>query len=279
MSDLDRLRAEVKKRRAQVTKKIGRIRREYGANVGGTNFDPRRDPKTVAKYNRNQLNAYLNKLNEFQARGTAFVAGSGGIPIQKSKWLNYKRLENQYNQLGDIHQNKVADIFIPTAGMTIKQRQAMIHPTAVGEVVNAPYSKISRSPFNITSAESLDALTADISKKLTKEYLPSKIKEAREQLSEMLDVIGAPDLEEKANSLTDEQFDMLWNYTNFATAISMRYSIEKMRATNGKERWHDSVIEDTTDELGELFEWAGQITPGEETTTKSNKKNTQRKRR
>lgn len=261
-TELERLREFVSKRRGAVTSKIARIRRNTGVELKDTRDDPRRDPKVVKNYNTRQLKTYLSQLELFQSRGVGFVALSGGVPAPRNKFALYKKYEKQYNALGERHLANVADTFIPLSGMTIAQRNAMIHPHAQGEVVNRPYIQINREPKNIASVEALDALIKDMKAKLSKSYLPKEIKKARSQLEEMFNTMGMGNFAKQARALTDSQFDTLWNYTNFATNVSIPYELLKMRAAGSKEQWYDSVIEDSTDDIRELFDWAEKLPEG-----------------
>src|SRR5690606_37562875 len=129
---------------------------------------------------------------------------------------------------------------LPTAGMTLRERNSMIHPTAVGEVVNRPYSQVDRVPSQIPSVKAMDKILKDMERKTTKKYLPGEIKKSRKQLRDMLKTAGNGNLVSRVNKLTDGQFDTLWNYTNFATVVSLSYEMAKLRAADAKERWHDS---------------------------------------
>lgn len=258
-SELESLRKEVRKRRSAVTAKENRIKRNTGVDIRGTKEDPRRPLDVVDKYNKTQLRNYLNKLNAFMNRSVGYVAGAGGVPIPKKDWLEYKKLEKQYNSVGAMHFEDVANIFIPNAGMTIKQRDATIRPdsiTAQGDIVVRPYSEISRNSTNIATPESIKKLIADMKKKTSKGYLSGMIKAAREQLNQMLDNIGNSELKTEANSLSDNQFNILWNYTNFATNVSGIYNIFQMQTVDSKDKWWSTVVEDYSNDIRELFDWA-----------------------
>lgn len=263
MNELERLREMARKRRSAVTAKIGRIRRNTGVDIAGNPDDPRRPANVVKRYNSRQLNKYIAELNAFQSRDVGYVAGAGGVPIPKSKWREYKRLETRYNAAGALHEAKIADIFLPQAGMTLRQRNAMVHPTAVGEVVNRPYSQVERSASQVPGVKALDRLIKDMIKKTNKSFLPSEIKRSRKQLNDMLKTAGNGEFVKRANKLSNSQFDTLWNYTNFATLVSLSYEMAKLRAADAKERWHDSVVEDAASDIGELFDWASDLPTGE----------------
>jgi len=288
-AELAALRAEVRRRRNAVTAKQARIKRELGIDVRAAGYDPRRDSKVIAKYTAKQLTSYLNDLDSFMSRKNNFVAGSGGSVIPRSDWQQYKKLENKYNNIGSKHFDAVSGIFIPTSGLTIRQRDATIRPDSIhaqGEIVNRPYSQTNRKPVNVKDAKALKKLISEMRKKVSPEYLKKQIKEGREQLNHMLTVIGNGDLVKRAENLTDSQFDVLWNYTNFATNVSGIYAIMQKQTAESSDRWYASVIEDYSSDIGELFSWAEQLsTDGTNAAAKKSsrtapaqKKNTNKRR-
>lgn len=273
--ELRQLRALVRKRRAAVTAKEGRIARTTGVDLRNTAADPRRPPKVVDRYTRPQLNAYLNELNRFMERGNNFYSGAGNTPIPKTKWQEYKRLEQKYNSIGATHFDKIADIFIPGSGMTIAQRDRLMRPDNVraqGAIVNRPYSQIERTPANVNGEKALDKLIKSMRAKLDAGFLPAQIKEARKQLSQMLTAIGNPELISRAKNLSDSQFDTLWNYTKFATNISGTYFIMQSKNVDSSDRWYSTVVEDYSADISELLGWAASL------PTSANKARTGRKR-
>lgn len=277
MNELDRLRQEVRATRGRVTAKIARIRRNTGVDVGGTIEDPRRPLAVVKKYNTAQLHSYLNKLEAFQSRSVGFVPGAQNVPIPKAKWAEYKRLETRYNATGRKADKLVENAFIPTAGMTIKQYQSTIHPTAMGDSANRPYSQVDRKSTQVKSVDALARLTRDMRRKLSPNFFPGEIKKSRREMNQMFDVIGASHLKAKAARLTEHQFNTVWNYTNIARAISHMYAIQQMINANAKERWHNSVLEDQENDIGELLDF-GLSQPKTATEAQDRQTNTETKR-
>jgi hypothetical protein len=276
-NDLELLRSEVKKRRAAVTGKIARMRRTMGVDIAGTREDPRRPPSAVKGYNKPQLIKYLGQLEAFQSRDVGYVPGSREA-LPKKEWLEYKKFEKAYNTLGKAFEDKIADIKVPGLGVNIKQRSAMIHPTAQGDVVNRPFVHIDRSSKNIKDRESLKKLTVDMKRKLSKDFIPGEIKKSRKQLNDMLKTIGNSEYGARAKALTDTQFNILWNYTHFATNISLQYEISKLQAAGSEDRWYSSVIEDKSDELRELFDAAASF-PSDEAELGTKKEKPQRRQK
>lgn len=267
--ELKRLRAMVRKRRNDVTAKENRIKRRTGVDIRNTQQDPRRPVNVVEKYNKRQLLSYFQELDSFMSRGNGFVAGAGNSAIPKQLWMEYKRLESRYNSIGAMQFKEISNIFIPTAGMTIAQRDATIIPdklSAQGAIVNRPYSVLDRRPNNVKDAQALQKLVKDMRRKVSEKFLPEKIKEGRKQLNDMLTTIGNNELKAKANSLTDAQFNVLWNYTNFATNVSGIYFQMQNKAAGSTDKWYSSVVEDWSSDIRELFDWAGTLSTTQESS-------------
>ena len=223
MADIDNLRAEVRKRRAAVTAKTNRIRRNTGIDLKGSKEDPRRDPKVIKKYNSNQLRTYLRELNNFMLRENGYVPDSSGGFIHKSDWMNYKRSERKYNKIVKQHFEKIADIKDPYRNVTIREAEGLYVPEskrAQGEIRHRPYNEVNRNSKNIKSAEALKKLQDQINKKTSKAFLDAAIKAGRKQAGQMLDNAGLSTLKPSLEGLSNEQFDVLWNYWGFAGRLA-----------------------------------------------------------
>lgn len=254
MSDVQRLRAELKKKRAAVGQKINRIKKQTGANVAGTEFDPRRKAGLENRYNARQLRAHIAELNNFMQRGNQFVAGVKGAPLPRGQFLRYKRLEAMYEQARLAHDASVGNVMTST-GMTVAQNKAMI-PEAAGSAVYGPYRKFDREPSDIKDAGALQKLIGDMRNRASTGFLTAKISQGRENLEKVLTILGNHDMADKIDSLSDYQFDVFW-FGNPAVAesIFMQYGIEKERAAGTrKERWQDKVVESAANELGPILD-------------------------
>lgn len=267
-SPLDGLRSEVRKRRGQVTAKENRIKRNTGVDVRGTAADPRRPVNAVERMNTAQLNSYKRELDAFMSRSNGFVAGANNAPIAKSDWLAYKKVEREFNKVGASHFDQIANIFIPVSGMTIAERDKLMMPDnkrAQGEVVHRPYGEVNRKAANVKSADALNKLKAAMEKKLSHDYLPSQIAAGRKQLSQMLEGMGGGDaMQADADALSDSQFNVLWNYTNFATAVSAisesgGHRSKATKAADSSDRYMAGVVEGYSDDIRKFFGWAKTI--------------------
>lgn len=268
-SNLDRLRLDVRKRRGQVTAKENRIRRTTGVDIRDTDQDPRRPTKVVERYNTKQLNVYLGELNAFMSRGVGFVAGIDNTPIAKADWIAYKKIETIYNRIGTNHFNKIKHIMIgdedKLSNLTVEERDMMMVPKnkrAAGEVVHRPYTHLDRDPSRIKDAESLAKIKAALEKKISADYLPSQISAGRSQAASLIKGIGAnTGMQEKIDALNDAQFNVLWNYTAFATAVSVvsdsgGHRSKAIQEDENRGNKNAGVMEDAANDIVDYLEWA-----------------------
>lgn len=224
------------KRHAAANSKVSRLRRK-GIDVSGSVHDIRRDVARVKSYNMAQLNKYLYELTGFTDRKTQFVGGAEGAPISKASWDKYKELERRYNLKGATRFEKVADQFIPEAGLTIRERRDDMLPKkrkAFGGAVNEPYMPMNRNANRIVNEAALKKLTADMENRLRPDFAPKRVRQTRDSFVKLLNVTGNADKAAMLKGLTLNQLDIAFNYTNMANAIAAVYDSENPEnETNG----------------------------------------------
>lgn len=261
--ELNALRAEVRRRHRAANAKISRLR-SRGVELGGTSFDVRRDLSVTRRYTKQQLTGYLQQLNQFTQRTNNFVPDVEGRPIPIAVWRRDQQAVARYNAKGNRMLDKVGNIKLPFSDMNILQRQnQMLNKNVVranGEAVNSPYAPIKRG--TPASLEALMQLTAETERRNSRTYLPGEIAKQREQLASLLTAIGVPDEIERANALTDEQFNVLFNYTSFVTEASQDYEHAQLMAANSAEERDSRVAESRAQEINETITWAGQLSFG-----------------
>lgn len=226
MSRIEELRLEVRKRRSAVTAKERRILNNTGIDLKDTPEDPRRPPKVIKKYNTKQLYTYLGELNAFMMRDNGYVPDSSGGFIRKRDWLRYKRSERKLNKIVEAHFDNIGGINDPYRNVTIREAESSYVPDtkrAQGEIRHRPYNEVNRNSKNIKNAAALKKLQDQVEGKLDKGYFPKAIAAGRKQANQMLDGAGLTDLKEMVASLSNRQFDVLWNYWGFAGRLSQAY--------------------------------------------------------
>ena len=262
-SDIERLRAEVLARHAAASRKISRLRKQ-GIELAGTKYDLRREIAKVRRYNMAQLNAYLNQLLGFTSRTNQYVASAGGQPVPKKDWIRFQGIQARFNDYVAAHEERIANIEIPShanqKGMTIRGREESLYgkrriSRAGGDIVNRPLSFNETHIANVNGAEALQELYKGLQKKMRPGYLNTRNKSTATSMSKMLSAIGDYEAIEKLHFLTNHQKDILFNYTNFAAAVSQTYGFKSMDTKNQ----YGSTIENNMGEINELLDWAATL--------------------
>jgi hypothetical protein len=254
----DPLRENVKRLKKAVTRKVSRIKVNQGIFISGSHVDPRKSAATEKHMSPPQLREYTHALSAFLDRGNQFVPDSQRRPMPRSEWNSYKALENQWNSRVRSHMENINSIRLPD-GMTVAQRDAAMrpnHPQMSNPSVNGP-REIDRSPTAIAGTSRLRSLTDQMRKRLDENYFDELIKSGKETFSKMLDVIGDDDLESEIRTLSPKQFEVLWNWTPFATALSFQYELAmKELSARDKETWAGTVQHHAVREARNYVEWA-----------------------
>lgn len=255
--NIKKLRAEVMRAHKLAGDKARRIQKQTGANVVGSEFDPRRDASKVGRYNASQLRKYLSELDSFRDRGTQFVAGSGGAPIPKHLWARYENLQSLYNARADAAFSEISGVKLP-GGSSIGQREEDLEPakrSMLGRAANRPLGRVELSAKQIAEAGALPMLEKRLRGRLSEASTSRAIGVQRFHMAEMLSAIGEHDLVEKFSELNDRQFSALWNYTDFADFISTRYESVKKMSAHEQSKTGDDIRRDILDQ----YEWAKTI--------------------
>ena len=261
--DLESIRADIARLRKLTTKKISRTKRAKDALLSGTQFDPRRAPKAEKRYTKRQAEAYRQVLQGFLSRSTQFVGGAGGYVMKKQQWDAYKKLEQQYNNRVNQKFDKVSGIQLPQ-GETIASRMARRtppHPQMAYEAFHSPYNPPERSPKAVQSDKALRKLMDKMAEKANPRYEKDSIEKNRHQFLGMADRLGDDALVEKVKKLTDEQFNVLWNFSEMPYDMSLWYETQKL-VDDGNTK-HPLVTsgaaESAKREYGKLVDWASKL--------------------
>lgn len=261
---IDELRHLVRQRHRAATRKVSRLKVSHDVEISGTEYDPRRDLSKLKRYTTSQLRGYLNDLNGFTSRETQFVGDYRRKPIPASSWQTYKALEAQYNRRVQAKFSQIADVFLPIEGMTVAQRRAMVtplHPQMGDPAVNSPV-ELSRLPRSVTSSKSLRVLIADMRKRLAPDYFTRLTQSGRNQFRSMVSILNEPELADAADTLSDEVFDLLWNYTNLATASSLFYQMSMAQLSDRERPYHSDIFDQSIRDARALIEWAKSLSIG-----------------
>ncbi len=262
-ADLNALRAKVRQEHRRATAKASRLRSK-GVEVNGTQYDPRRNLANVKKYNRKQLEAYSSQLNSFNDRRNTFEAGHEGVILPGADVRQYRQTASRLRRVARREYNKVADLPAFDRGMTVREADRLDRPSQRarmgGMAVMRPYDMIERKLSNVTGPEALRRLTAQMEGKLAKGYRKSTLADQRQQLMDMLTTIGHIESVNAARELTDDQFNVLFNYnTHILNEISMDYEFIKLRSAGTEEEFQSKIHEKAGERISNAIKWAKQL--------------------
>jgi len=263
--ELEELRRLARQRHRAVTGKISRLNRQANISLSGTKNDPRRELAKVKRYTKAQLRTYIEQLNGFNARSVQFVPSANRTPIRADLWKKYKDLEQRYNQRINEQFERVQDVFLPTVGQTIGERMDMITPVhrqLTNPAVNAPFRPAEMKPGNVSSERALQRLIRQKQNQLRAGYRKKLVNDAREQFAKMADIINRRDLVADVRKLSDAQFEVLWNYTPFATAIGINYEVIQAMLSNREKPYHSDSLRNAVASQKSLIDWAKQADLG-----------------
>jgi hypothetical protein len=247
--------------RRAATRKISRVKMVHGALVSGTEFDPRRHTHVQEKYTTAQLNAYKSRLADFLSRSNQFVPDASKRPLPRSEFTEYKRQESRYAATAGGVYERIKNVELPS-GESIAQRLAKmdaLHKHMHNTAVNTIFDPHVRKSADIASRAALRKLTKTMKQNTTPAAIRRKVKDARKQFAQMMDVVNMPELFDATKKLTNDQFIALWNHTAFAGAVSLSYLAAMKMNTPKEESWGTEMLRQQMGDAMDLIEWAKQI--------------------
>lgn len=250
------LRTAAKAKQAAAVRKVSRLKAK-GVDIAGSEFDPRKSWNTVKNYNSKQLSAYSKRLDEFNNRYNRFVGTSDRSPVQLSEFRRYKAVEKAYNAIADNVLGTVGDMLPPGSGETINERfSGKLKNRPVGDTTNRPFTKHDLSSRNFRTPASMRKMFGALKAKLQPDYASKSNDSAMASVNKILDDLGEPDLKKAIGDLTEEQFNVLWNWTGFSELLVEKYISEKERRS-GKRK--ELMTSDNLEEGFRLVNWASNL--------------------
>jgi hypothetical protein len=258
MSDIDK---EIAKAKRNAQAKMARIKKSQRYDIASSTNNPIRSD--IDSMTSRQKQSYLRQLKKFNDRSTKFYVDASGRPLSSRQWERYKQAEARANAFVRADIKKYAKLYGPEGnkGMTLGERMAIMRPKAGKLMVNPSGSsmhEIERKPTAVTGDKSVAKLIKSQIDKANPAKQVKKLRTGRKQLEEMATAFGDTAMVDLARELTDEQFKVLWNYTDFATAVSLEYSVY-MQSLVDEKSFHAGAMENANRKAHEYLEWASQI--------------------
>lgn len=257
-SSLDK---EIARAKRNAQSKMARIKKTQRFEIASTTHNPIRGD--VESMTSRQKESYLKRLQKFNSRDTKFYVDANGKLLSPRQWERYKQAEAKANAYVKADIKKYSRLYLPGGdrGMTVAERMEIMRPRA-GKLMTNPSGSnmhiVDREPTAFDSERSLTKMTKSQLDKADPKQQAKKIRTGRKQLKEMASSFGDSEMVRLANQLTDEQFKVLWNYTDFATAVSLEYSVF-MQSLVDEKSFHAGAMENANRKAHEYLEWASQI--------------------
>jgi hypothetical protein len=263
------LRDAARKAHRRATDKVSRTKRFHNIDISGTSLDPRTNAREISKMNASELRSYTAKVTGFLSRNVQFSAGAQGAILNHNIWVRqYMPVERAYNKFVTERRAEVDALLLPKTYKgkpeTIGQRRSRTNKVqeggpiyAVGDILNDPYATIHRKPNFIKGDDALLKIIETMKEKMTPEYKAKMIKDDRATIEKALESMGLSDLKSEFASLTDDQFDILFNESSFAEYFFPRYI--DMKSKMGQ--MDDETIQEKREDTLEDIEWVKRVVP------------------
>jgi len=261
--------------------KISRLRRTGDVEVAGSQYDPRKSKQALARYTEKQLDAYINRVSQFNDRSTQFVGDIKRRPIPAAEWRDYKRAEKAHRDHMLDRYNRIKDITLPgqdgkPGHETIAQRRDKMRADrrlAGNPTVNDPFDPPVRDHRNIKDRAALKTLLKDEKAKSRPGWDNKELKRQIGEFDKMIARVGDQKLADKIAKMGPQKFFVLWNGTGFANAVATEYE-QMMLLLRGKEQpYHEQLVKDAFQDAHRLVDWAENLEFGEDKfITKQKKK-------
>lgn len=222
MSELDELRAEIRRKRQAATNKVGRLRRVNYANIEGTSFDPRKTAGAERRMNTIQARAYLRKLNAFNDRRTQYFGGQDGVIFQRHEWNRYKAPERATARAAAKELQRLGKLKRPD-GYTVKEFTERVEGQRFNTASNRPLSPRNRSSKAFKSLSALSQAAEFENSRRSAAYKQRSIESGRTAARKMAAAMGDSARIERINKLSDERFYIAWHFGGLAEEMSLGY--------------------------------------------------------
>lgn len=253
--ELHELRAEARRLERLSKRKLQRLDKK-GISLDGTGFSALRDNAKIDRYTRKQLNTYISRLSEFNARRTSFVRLGDGSVTTGAKWRAYKSAERKLRRKRENRFKKIQDNLTPY-GMTVGERTQITKAPFkrnITELNIYQHTYANRSPESITTLKALDKLEQRVREMSSRKYDDAIYFSRLESTEKMLYEIGDMELLKEAKSLNKKQFNYLWLVSQgFAADVASLYELVKTFKDNGVK--NDSLSESISEGSAILREW------------------------
>jgi len=244
------------------TRKISRLKTKVDVVVAGTEYDVRKPPRTIKRLTTRQLEVHISRLQQFNSRSTQFVPDAHRRPIPAAEFKEYKTAEKMAVKNAQDVYNSIKDIMGSSGTETLGQRREKMRSDrklAGNPTVQDPYSPRVRDPKNIANRQALKKLTKDEKRRSERGWEDRELNRQIGEFGQMISRIADPDMESAVRALTPGQFRVLWNDTNFPTALGQKYEIKQLLVAGKDKPWFAEVLDNAFADIWKEINWAKKL--------------------
>lgn len=192
----------------------------------GSQYDYRKGAKTIDTMRSRDLQVHIKRLQNFNNRTSRFMPTAEGIagPKEVNRFQKAKRAVNRSREK---FAEKYGDRLTPSGAETYKQRFAVREAAQrrmANPSLNNPFRKIEDGGIMFSTPEALNRMAEKFERESRPEYEQERTAKNRETLNKILDIVDQEELRDLANSLTDEQFDLMWFNPDFMEGEGWLYA-------------------------------------------------------
>lgn len=256
MTDINEQRESVRKLEKSVSDKIRRIKRNQNIDLEDSAYDPRRESDKPDKYNSRQLEKYSEELKDFVNRRNQYVADANGRPVPRNVYREYKAQEKLYNEKVQSDFDRIKGLKLDadtTIGDSMIARHGLPGQKRINDPsVNAPYNPAVRSPDNFMSKVAMERMKDKYVQLNRASARQKSLQNAKDEVKQMADIIGKPEILESISKLSDKQFLTLWNFSGIATAVSIMYHFSQKLLDRELKAYEQKFADDSLEDFNRL---------------------------
>ena len=235
MSALGDARHEARQLRRRVQKKMYRL--EVNKNVDwdepvNKKYNVLPSLNSLERMTLKQVQSSIAKMEKFTSRTTQYYGDVEGRILNPKAVLKYKNEEKKWLKKSAEEFAKYKDIpaYNGRDKQTVFDLWMQRTPSFGFQDLGTanPLRVKKRNIANLTNGRALKKLTQDLQKKNNPNYFKRLGKAHRKETGQILKRIGtgeADRIQDMINGLDDDAFNLLWNDSRFANALSMAYQI------------------------------------------------------
>ena len=251
--ELARARVEVLAAQKRATRKAGRIRREYGAEVAGTKYDPRKSKDAINRMTLAQAQAQLARVEKFNSRKTQFVGLHRGEPLPMRDWRKYRKLEAKGNAAREAWLDTFGNVQVDASNTVADMIYRRTPTKMMSSAPNATAFKIiDRDPENINGRKAFLKVVESAKRQADPEYIKNRLRIEDETAQETMRKMGDEDMLDSYLGLTEQERWALLQ-TDFTNNFYLRYKLLQME--EGKRgTGHNNLLAQTNKSVPQSIE-------------------------